>query len=264
MYEFACEPICQAQFHTHQTRSQTITHNCINSYMHMGLVKMHSCQHSDKILSCFSIFFFALASYLRGIISLSNPSPYIKWCFLLHLASGTRCTRCWQRHCFPQKAPSQSQRQDGKERETDPSGISWNISSFFCMPPLRRQASFWAFVWGMSLNKTSKLRRHPCLWSWAILSNRSVGWALYRFWDTRGGVCLQYERSTLLSNKITFKYGINITIQIRGPVCNISNNLLAENGRKYTYVFSYIKWLKINNSSSFNSKYLYLHVERAR
>lgn len=86
--------------------------------------------HSLQLFLSFTLFCF----YLQGIISLSNPFPYIKCCFLLRLASSTHCTSCWQHRCFPQKTPSQSWQGDGKERETVPSGTTWKISSFFVSP----------------------------------------------------------------------------------------------------------------------------------
>lgn len=143
-------------------------------------------QPNTLSLALASSFFILFFSHLRGIISLFNPFPYIKWCFLLHLASSTYCTSCWQHNCLPPKAPSQPRQGDGKEGQTDPSGTSWKISSFF-VSPLRRQASFSAFVRGMSLNKTSKFCRHSCLWSWAISSNKSDEGAFHRFWEFHGG-----------------------------------------------------------------------------
>lgn len=105
-----------------------------------------------QINSCSSsISFFSLplssCSHLRGIISLSNPSPYIKRRFLLHLASGTRCTRCWQRHCFPQKAPSQSQqRRKGEGRRIPPASLG-RYPHFF-VSPLKKTGFFSELLFG--------------------------------------------------------------------------------------------------------------------
>lgn len=104
---------------------------------HMGLQGLYACSHSNIFtLACsgFSFSFTLFCCHLQGIIRLSNPFPYIKCCFLLRLASSAHCTSCWQRRCFPQKTPSRSRQGDGKERETDPSGTTWKISSFFVCP----------------------------------------------------------------------------------------------------------------------------------
>lgn len=111
--------------------------------------------HTHEFAPAFP-FFTVFCSYLRDIISLSNPFPYIKWCSLLHLASSTHCTSCWQHHCFPQKAPSQSRQGDGKERETDPSSISWKISSFF-VSPLKKTGIFFSFCLGTVIEQNKQV-----------------------------------------------------------------------------------------------------------
>lgn len=114
----------------------------------IGLLEIHAHrQIRSRLLELF-LSFTLFCSHLRGIISLSNPFPYIKWCFLLRLASSIRCTSCWQRRCFPQKTPSRSRQGDGKERETDPSGTSWKISSFF-VPPLKEDRLLFQLLFGV-------------------------------------------------------------------------------------------------------------------
>lgn len=117
--------------HTHKP-----TNTCI-CIAHIPARK--ACTRTLNSLSSFSslqlsLYFTLFCSHLQGIISLSNPFPYIKCCFLVCLACSTQRTSCWQHRCFPQKTTPGSRQGDGKERETDPSGTSWKISSFFVCP----------------------------------------------------------------------------------------------------------------------------------
>lgn len=89
---------------------------------------------------------------------------------------------------------------EGKERQIPLAPLG--RYPHFLLPPLRRQASFSAFVWGMSLNKTSKLCRHPRLWSAAISGRR-----IMRELHTGNTFFMSW------SKKATFFWGGDITEQ---------------------------------------------------
>lgn len=147
-----CSNIQMLQHERTQTCKQTLAYT---QCMHIGLLGItfrQICSRSLRLFLSFTLF----CSHLRGIISLSNPFPYIKWCFLLCLASSTRCTSCWQRRCFPQKTPSRSRWGNGKERETDPSGTSWKISSFF-VSPLKKTGFFLGFCLGNVIEQNKQV-----------------------------------------------------------------------------------------------------------
>lgn len=67
--------------------------------------------------------------------------------------------------------PSHRREMEGKERQILLTPLE-RYPHFF-VPPLRRQASFWTFVWGMSLNKTRKLCHHHRLWTAATSARGS-------------------------------------------------------------------------------------------
>lgn len=100
--------------------------------------------------------------------------------------------------------PSHGREMEGKGRQIPLAPLG--RYPHFLLPPLRRQASFSAFVWGMSLNKTSKFCRHPRLWSAAISGRRIMrelhtGNTFFMSWSKKatifffGGVLLNRSRS---------------------------------------------------------------------
>lgn len=132
----------------------------------------------SRLLQLF-LSFTLFCSHLRGIISLSNPFPYIKWCFLLRLAPSAQCTSCWQRRCFPQKTPSRSRQGNGKERETDPSGTSWKISSFF-VSPLKKTGFFFSFCLGNVIEQNKQVVL-PCLPLELSYFERRIRWGSFAY-----------------------------------------------------------------------------------
>lgn len=147
-------------WHTHLQYKHTDAAHIPGRNTYTARQKTHS--SSLQLLLHFTLF----CSRLQGIISLSNPFPYIKCCFHLRLACSAQRTSCWQHRCFHRKQPSGHGREMEKRERQIPLAPLGRYPCFL-FPFFRKiRASFSAFVCGMSLNKTSKSCRHRCLWSY--------------------------------------------------------------------------------------------------
>ena len=132
----------------------------MHKQIHSHKLRRNACALTiSQILSCLlqlCLFFPTLfSSHLRGIISLSNPFltlsdvSFSVWPVAL-TALAVDSTIVLLR----KPPPSHRREMERNERQIPPAPLG--RYPYFLFTPLRRQASSLAFVWGVSLNKTSK------------------------------------------------------------------------------------------------------------